>query len=482
MRQLRLMDIKMTVGQKFITLYFALVYLLPMVARMCLGDNIVSSYHIYPLSFFAVSVLIITYLSFLLMTAIPSHPLMRFSLFKNRVDKIGQLYLKYRSIIVILTLFIAIANYRGDWGLNTYRYSAQTISEKNSMFLLFVIVINTIISVDLFYCMFVKSYEQIVNQSLKSYVENVLLSLVLVMLANGTASAFLAFCALFFSVFPRLFRWSFFNKQVDSNKLKNTKLFFASSIIVMAFVPSWFYGELIKSKTSMMDASYFGHVENNATSVQQSSVTGTDDASLYNKLSGITDNVAGLENQFALNYFYYFVESLSVYYYSYLFTIDATPEILNHGVISPLVFPLHSLLFRADYVLGKNLAITRPAITSISQLNYQLLTKEEINVRTGSSPGLLGSFNYLFRFPFNILLCIAYLLFVSNLINVLFSRHSGYGTLSLAGLVLLFPYLQVFFQSPFDLVMVFDNCAIYASLIVGIYICLRGNNYIKDER
>ena len=146
------------------------------------------------------------------------------------------------------------------------------------------------------------------------------------------------------------------------------------------------------------------------------------------------------------------------------------PHLLD--AVSTLAYPLQTLLFRVDYLLGGPFEIVKPEVGSIAQLNYRLLTAGVLRIREGSAPGLIASFNYVLAFPLNIVCCALYLRWLSNRVEALLSgqRHRR---LSLLGVLLLITFLQVFFQSPFDFLMLIDDAVIYMVLLVGLSVAQR---------
>src|SRR5581483_2674899 len=112
--------------------------------------------------------------------------------------------------------------------------------------------------------------------------------------------------------------------------------------------------------------------------------------------------------------------------------------------VSVLVFPARTFLFRLDLLLGGVMKIQKPEISSIAQLNYQLMAPGQIVERAGAAPGLLASFVYVFPFPFNVVLCAFYLRWVSRMIDVLL-EHRGGLKLSLLGMPLVVYYLLTVF-------------------------------------
>jgi hypothetical protein len=168
---------------------------------------------------------------------------------------------------------------------------------------------------------------------------------------------------------------------------------------------------------------------------------------------------------------YYLIDSFSVHYYSLLMTAQVKRSELLYGGINPVFIPLKAIFYRLDYLSGHIFQIEKPIINSISQLNYRALVKKVTNFREGSSPGFLGSFNYVFPFPFNIILCVLYLYFVSKIVDVLLDNGES-KVYSMVSLLFIYLYFRLLFQSPFDLLDVIDNATFYVALLFTM-ICIK---------
>jgi len=447
----------MSLGQKLITVYFIVTYGLPMAGNLLFREHIFTIYKIFPLTFYSIALIGGTYLLFLVLSTSKLRvlPKLNIDALSRILGQIGATYLRARLFVALIALSLAIGYFSA--GLNTYRYGEQSISEINSSLLLLANILNIIIMMDLFYCMFVRAAEPS-NAFTRRKAENVVLSLSLVLSANGTANMLQALLASIYSLFPRLFRRVTFVAK-DERKLKKLIWSVVSVItIFFSFSVAWICGEAIKNSAS-------GNI---------SVLTAGG-----NMIEEISTNYELIKN-----YFYYLIASLSSYYYSLLFTAESPSDVLNYGSSSPLVFPLKTLLFRLDYLLGGFLDVRKPEMGSLSRLNYVLLTAESLRPREGSSPGLIGSFNYIFVFPLNIIFCAVYLLWLSNIIDVLFRQHKR-ETLSGFGILLLLLFLQIAFQSPFDFLEVFDDSVVYMALLLGIYVArkrLQGRNPYSVQR
>jgi hypothetical protein len=359
--------------------------------------------------------------------------------------RIGGIYPKLRLAIGLTALVLAIGNL--GTGLNTYRYTEQSISEYSSPMLLVTVVLNMILNVDLLHWMLVNRRHDMPLLS-RRRLEMIFLAAVLVISANGTATMMIALATLGFSLFPGMGQSIVF---VPQGGYARRAIRLVGVVILGAGIlgASWFAGETIKRRASTQVASI-------------------DDAQ-----SGVRDRIVS-DEQFLTNYFYYLVYRISIHYYSYLFTLEAPADMLTAS--TPLLFPLRTAVFRADYVLGSPLNLPRPSISSIGRLNYLLLSANPIRDREGSAPGLIASFNYVLFFPLSLVICALYTGTVAKVIDR-FARNADVGPWSVPGMLIVLLSLQGLFYSPFDLVIIFDDSFIYLSILTGVYLA-----YARSDR
>lgn len=174
----------------------------------------------------------------------------------------------------------------------------------------------------------------------------------------------------------------------------------------------------------------------------------------------------------SMKYIYYLVERFSSHLYSYNYTLTQPFGGLQWKDVRAVFIPLKSFLFRADYLTGGFFGVEKPAVASVSQLNYRMLVREHFRSREGTSPGLLGSFNYLLPWPLNLVLALIYMLFLVQLFNVLFSNVPG-KQISFLGLVIVLHVFQNFMDSPVDFLMIVDNSFMKVLVILLIYWALK---------
>ena len=436
--------------------YFLASYVVPMMANLAFAENIVSSYTMYPLTWECVAVVAAVYLLFALFDAskIPLAPAFDVTSVRPPLEGLGRLYVGSRMVVAVVALPIGVASLLA--GQTSYRYSDEAISAAELVslaMLLATIVLNVVITVDFVYRIFV-SREAAAKMGWRRTTENVLLALALVMTANGILSLFQALIALVWSLQPPIVDRLLFTptrrEQIKMRDLLKRGATAGGSAIVYVAVllVAWYYGTLIKvSSSEGLGMSLF-------------------DRDLMMVLSG------GVDEGSLRGALYNFVERYSIFYYSLLYTIVGPTVEQSYDAVSTLAYPLQTLLFRVDYLLGGPFEIVKPEVGSIAQLNYRLLTAGVLRIREGSAPGLIASFNYVLAFPLNIVCCALYLRWLSNRVEALLSgqRHRR---LSLLGVLLLITFLQVFFQSPFDFLMLIDDAVIYMVLLVGLSVAQR---------
>jgi len=427
-------------GSRVVLVYFALTYWLPMIANLLLGDKLVSSYRIYPLTAAAIAQLFGVYCLIVVLrtSGIPVLPSVRFSALRWPLQRIGSIYSRARTVVAVVALALAVVNFAS--GLTAYRYTSESISEVASPALLLMIIVNVLVMADLFYFMFVRSRDDRIAVGSRRYLENVLLSTALVVSASGIASMFRALVALFYSFAPNTFdRFLFVSRNHRALKRKAVALFAATALGVI-FAVAWYSGQAIKVSSS------------------------ADITTLLDDPERIVAGVASGESAYE-SFLYYLVERLSIYYYSLLFTVEASSDELHQG--AALALPLEGFFYRVDFLLGRPFGTPKRDVASINQLNYQLLTVDPITSRAGSSPGLIASFNYAFAFPLNLLLCALYARWVSRKIDVGLRQGTAL-TLSWFGLLILHQFVEPLFQSPFDVLIMLDEHVLYVILLLSL--------------
>lgn len=435
---------RLSTGQRVVLAYFSVAYFVPLIAHTAafqqLSERPEAIYTIAPLTSFAVAQIVVVFGLFLIISRLskrvqpPSDP----SYVSHVMRSLGIYYNRGRLVFAAVSLATAVIYL--FTGMNNFRYSTQTISESGSWLLIIVNVSRLLVSVDLFYLMFCDP-EHPAPVFSRRYFENLLLTASLILSANGTVSMFMALATAAYSLFPRRFRQLVFVPISEPRSARAGRGLLLAAAVVTVFALAWISGESIKgSAAGVLDP--------------------------INASAAVFDRVSASQ-EFAIDYFYYLIASTSTHYYSWLYTASADREIINNGTVSPIVFPLQTLLFRIDYLLGSPFHVVRPDVGSLSRLNYLMIRAGAFNDREGSSPGLLASFNYVFTSPFSSLFAVAYLVWMSRRFDALFRQAPGM-QLSLGGVYLSVFFLAGVFQSPLDFVMVFDDVVVYMLLVFGL--------------
>ena len=434
----------MNPGLKLITVCFIFMYALPLFSNTIFLDKIPTSYKVYPVTANSLGSLGAVYTVFLLLYfgKVRLFPRVSSVTLRGMVLLAGRVYLRVRLIVANATLAVALTVFMS--GAGDYRYTSGGLMQTGSPLVFIMMLIEVCITVDMIYCMFIRQEERISILS-KRYLENILLSLGLMLGANGTASMFQALFISFYSFFPKTFRRLVF---VPKRRLRPKSFILAlgaAVVVVFIFPLAWISGETIKGTAGQV------HVNTTTYASKAAEV--------------VESTYASLEN-----YFYYLISATSSYYYSLLFTSEESRDVLSHERASPILYPLTTFFYRGDALLGGLFKIPRPEISSLSRLNHVLLTREDVGIspRTGTSPGLIGSFNYAFIFPFNILFCALYISWIARAIDILVGRHTSQ-TLSIFGSLLLFVFLLFIFQSPIDFIVIFDTTVISIFILLAVY-------------
>jgi hypothetical protein len=426
-------------GVRIVSMYFAIVYVFPLVGNWWLAESIISSYDIYPLTVGAVAVLVTTYLLFRALVALtpPARPADLRSRVDRVLSRVRALYGRHRLALGLVAVPLALENLLG--GLTSFRYALEGIASRETVILPLMMVISAAATADLFYFMFVR--DQDAPLSRRRRFESLLLSASLVIAANGIAMLLLSLCTFAYAVSPTWFRRAVFAHTNEAIAANFYRVLVAVPAFVLIFVVAWYAGTVVKlSSNDTMSA-----IWDDPTRV--ASVAFTHDS--------IGESLAA-----------YAVERPSVFYYAFLFTEDAPRDVLANGAASAIVYPLQTMFYRLDLILGQPFAVDRPPIGSIMQLNYLLTTHGVTTERGGTSPGLLAAFTYVLPHPFNVFACAVYLWWLAFALTDLFRQHGM--RLSLLGQIVALQFLVGWFSSPFDWLILVDNEVLYLGLLYAL--------------
>lgn len=431
----------MTNGQRVVTGYFLIAYVIPLLGNVLFSDEIQTIYQIFPLTTYTIVLLVLIYGLYMLMSRRPrvTGRLVAPRLHRA-IGRMGVIYSRARPYFAAASLLLAWQYFAS--GMNSYRYApeGESISDLGSFLLISVNVINVVGTVDLLYGAMNRS----VGMSDRwTYIGTILLGAALVVSANGTASMFLALFFMFYATFPTLAHKLVFYRRLDSSVVGILKGSLAMVLVVVLVLGAWVVGEGIKASSLRM-------------------------VSAVDAASDVAEQML-TEEGFWSAYPYYFLSTNSIYYYSLLFTANNSRESFNYTGVSPVVLPLKTLLFRLDYLVGRPFEVERPEPGTMSRVNYLLVTAlppPQQNPRAGSSPGLVAAFVYAFPFPLSVVFAAAYLLVVSRTLDR-FINPSSTDRLTPIGVFVAVASLHGLFQSPFDMLAGFDPSTLFAVLIVA---------------
>lgn len=500
----------MSTGQKLISFYFLKAYLFAIIGNIIFKEEIISSYKLYPLTYIALISIFSIYFLYLAISRAFSLSDSYINLsYLHSITKIlnvlGTKYLNHRfSIAWGMTLFSLLYFFHG---FSSYRYGTTSLSEINSPMLFACILMESVITFDLFYFFFLR-HTQNIDISKKTYFSNILFASSLILLANGTGSAFIAFILFFASIAPKKFNIIIFKEANLAFHKRLLYLMLHTIIFVFIIILAWNHGEAIKNvsltknplvilkssigfwqgkafKDNFSENIKNNHAQNEQTAQNTNSQNTQSAPEIHNtpnsnsqNIQLIKENLSHLSNflLYLKSFSYYFIERSSIYYYSFLYTVNENINLQG----SPIIYPFNNMLFRMDYLFFRGmLGFKRPDPGSICSLNYQLLSKV-IVPNKGSAPGLLASFNYVFTFPFNFIFCIFYLVILSSLIDRLFSKTSN--KISFFGILIIFLLFEIFFQSPFDILIIFDSTMLQLLLIIGLILACGQQNIKFNQR
>jgi len=431
----------MTNGQRVITGYFLIAYVVPLIGNVLYPEKIETIYQIFPLSPYPIVLFVAIYALFMLLSRVVREPgRVTTPRLQRSIAKTAALYRRIRTAFGAVALLLSWQYFAS--GMNSYRYApeGEGISDLGSILLLGVNVINVVATVDLLHAAL---NQPSVSSDRSTYIGTLLLGGAVVLSANGTASMFLALFFVFYATFPAVSYAVVFRRTADSYLASFLKSSMALTLVVALVLGAWVVGEGIK-------------------------ISSLRTVSAVQAASDVADQMLR-QDGFWADYPYYFLSTNSIYYYSLLFTAHSDREAFNYGGISPVVLPLKTFLFRLDYLAGRPFEILRPDPGTFSRVNYLLLTALPApaqNPRAGSSPGLAAAFVYAFPFPVSILMAAVYLLLVSRVLDRFINPGSS-DRLSPIGVLVAVSCLHGLFQSPFDMLAVLDPSTLFALLVIG---------------
>jgi hypothetical protein len=434
----------LTDGQKVVTAYVTLYLLMPFVASWFLGDAIAGVYAVHPLTANVFVLVIGSFAGSLLLYRVRLLPPLRLAALRRSLIGFGRLYLRGRIVVAAFALTVSVLAF--VWGLNSYRYTTEAISGIGSRLLLVAATVAIVTTADLCYCIFVR-HRYRPHLTVQRRIEDALLGAALLVFANGTASLIIAGLIGVCVLWPRTARRFLFVRRRSVTPIRVLKALTAA-VALAAFVPlAWVAGETIKRSSAGVPLTW--QLLRNETA----RITSTETLSSWGT---------------------YLVSTFSTHYYSVRFAAGVPrEEVLMRSGVEPALLPMQSALFRFDYLLGGPFGIPRPELGSMSRLNYVLLTPAEVQSdRAGTSPGLVASFAYVLPFPLSIAACALYARAIARAIDDALGRRRA-DVLSAVGVGLLLLLVLNALQSPLDVLILFDEGAMYLLLLTAIVLCHR---------
>lgn len=171
---------------------------------------------------------------------------------------------------------------------------------------------------------------------------------------------------------------------------------------------------------------------------------------LYVKWSPSSYNefILSLNNIELKPYISYLVSRFSTTYYAHMHLINEDLNLYNNVQNLSIIFD--NFFFRLNILLQKVFMVPKPDIASISQLNYETLALFQTNETSGSSPGIIPSFKYLFgNFWGNI--------FASFYLNGVIHSFLTSTRNPILGLLIGLLFFQSIFKAPFQILLIFDT-------------------------
>jgi hypothetical protein len=430
-------------GINLVIFYIFLYYIAPLVGNYFFSDYIYTIYKYENIGSNAIIFFVLTVFFFLVIITnvkYKNYNNSSGSLMKIFIVKFGVFYSRIRFKFSIFCLFISLPYIA--LGMNSYRYTSDTITESSTIYGLTIILINIIVTYDSFYQIFINNTTNTGQKSyLKSKLTNINFSAILIITANGTGTMVLALISLAFVLFPSKTREMIFYKNTDSIILR-LKTFVISIFIMLCLASgAWMAGETIKAAS-------------NKTNV------GLIDSAQYIRTLLIESP------EIIEGFGYYLISAMSSHLQTFAYVSNSENMYIDGKKFFALEFPMNSALYRLDYITGRNFDLEKPIFSTISRLNYVLLSDEAvISERQGTSPGLFGSFIYAFPLFIASLICSVYMAWISNIVNKILNKRSDL-YLTTFGLIIMMQYVLVLFQSPLDFLIIFDNAVLIALIIV----------------
>jgi len=348
---------------------------------------------------------------------------------RDRVIRGAPVQRKARWVVLVVVLSISTYGYLSD--MSGWRYAENNISDQISIGKLAYIALPPIIEFlifrELFFADIHRSHRQAAR--LRGFVLGVSAALC----ASGIGPMLLATIALAFSFFPEQFRRGIFFRQACGPVPRTWPITFLVSVpmVFLLMVTAILGGEIIK--------------------------TGSDLDAVLDVYSDMSFEGIAL----------YLIGRFSTAWVSLINSVGHVSVYSVSELADNFFTPLQNFLYRLDTVTGGWLAVSRPSPGTLSRINYEMITAVALNDREGTSPGLLAAF--VLTTP--IIFCVVAICIYVGIVARLLARAAAImpGKLTWLGCAGLAYFFSIFFSSPIDLMLIFDQSAI-SVLAICIFI------------
>lgn len=330
-----------------------------------------------------------------------------FDAFYYSTRHLGRFIIKHKSAIIftcfLLSIFFALNNF------NSYRYSAQRLSDSINLPLLFLSFFKSAIFAYVYIDFDLK--KQSLNKGFLSLYQKTGIILIQLFSVTGLTSGLMLVVSIYL-----LFAFN------TDKKNRSFLFFFKYLSMFLIFCVLFITSYAVKWKV------------------------------------GFQESISLIKELDLKNYLEYLVSRLSISYYALMNYTNLNLNYIDY--IENLSITHRNLIFRFDSLIGGILDISKPAVNSINRLNYTLINNGDIDDRSGTSPGIIASFLYQFGSFLGLLLASSYVSYVFKLVD-------SVNKFSLLKLIVLFLFFQGVFKAPFQALLIFDTD--FISLIIFIY-------------
>ena len=419
-----------SIGLIIVLLYFTIYLFIPMFFQYFYFEDIFSIYERQQLnqggiiySFSILTLFLVLYSLFKENSIIILMPWNKYSflIFKKYLEN-----RKYVSIFCFAFSIWVFLNSLGD-----LRYVGTSMAEQGGTSQI-VLIVKTIIFFDLttvIFCKDRKTFSHYYSFPLFNYL---MVSSHFIML-GGNWDALFGFIAIGKIFFKNLYNYFFYKSPSFSQSI--LKYFLVLLLLFPILSLILFLGMSIKRNYSLLDP----------------------------------DINALIQSYFSVKWFLlYLVESFSPHLHSFNFVFFERSDLNPNNFQEAVKLPLESFWYRINLIMknsGDLFGVRRPFYSGMSQYNFLQLTGNYSDLRQGTSPGVIGSFIYLFGKNIGFFASVLYFLIISSFLDrlIIFSIDKKFSIIGSFLFLLIFVFL---FQSPLDLLNIIDNAPILLFLLI----------------